>query len=561
MNSKVTKSYATTRSTIQQDKKEEQGKMTGKSDISITNQIAIFAFAFTFFIGVVGNLLVCYNFGYKRRHRRSTTETLMLILGIVDFFASITNPALFTYWILTKYSRWDFGVIGCKLIPPLGPFTSTLSALIIIIICIDRYRAIVTPFKGRFRLKQIAVFIAVAVIFSISSQIHYGYHLTISQKYGTCLVPEVQAYGYALPHVISTLVVDITYIVVFTVTNIRVFRTLKGGQVRQLVRRNSDSKEHHKRETTQITRVLLTVGIVFGLLVFPRDALQLAFTLSWLTPPGIPFTPWILTLNSYLKVLHVGNSCANVFIYSKMHARFRSQIRNRFLRCIGWKQKFVEHSRSRANSITTGIVSDMEEFNNTKTNGYVLNGSTKLSTLSIDIKSRYLNGSAKQSALSINTKDHCLNESVKQIASSTGTKETTTHLLPASNQKCTEQTYKSSRPRKHEHVPKKQVRVRFAASIRNTFGVESLLKPMNGLQAVLRKKSGEQDTMPTNHHGKNNEQNEREDINDCYALLCTDETEKGEGNTLLAGGTSVEDLEWNTLLIYISDTDIQETDC
>ena len=81
-------------------------------------------------------------------------------------------------------------------------------------------------------------------------------------------------------------------------------------------------------------RVLCTVGVVFGILVFPKDILHLTYVLSWMGPNGIPRTPLLLTLNSWFKVLQVSNSCVNIFIYSKTHTRFRSEITNFFRRLL-----------------------------------------------------------------------------------------------------------------------------------------------------------------------------------------------------------------------------------
>ena len=69
------------------------------------------------------------------------------------------------------------------------------------------------------------------------------------------------------------------------------------------------------------------MGLVFLLLVFPREALYLIYNLSWLTSTcGIKFTKEIVLANSFLKVLQTANSCANVFIYSHMHVYYRKQV-------------------------------------------------------------------------------------------------------------------------------------------------------------------------------------------------------------------------------------------
>ena len=112
--------------------------------ISIRDWILVIAFSLIISFGVVGNAIVCYVFGYKKkRHRRSTTEWLILYLGIIDLLASILNPPLYIYWTVTHYSKWHFGYLGCKILPVLGPIMTSASLGILLIFAIDRYLAIV----------------------------------------------------------------------------------------------------------------------------------------------------------------------------------------------------------------------------------------------------------------------------------------------------------------------------------------------------------------------------------------------------------------------------------
>ena len=305
------------------------GSTNKTGPLTISNKLAIVAFLLILVIGTFGNAYVIYVFAFTFK-KRTVTETMLIYLAFVDLFASLINPLLFIYWITTQFSRWDFGIVGCKILPPVGPISTTASSAIIIVICIDRYRSIVTPFKVRFSKLQVHILCSLGILISVLFYSYYISALSLSHN-GKCQVQEVNELSYSIPHVAVTLLWDLVYIIVFIPTNIRIFMHLRLS--RDLQSDTSFSKIR-KRGNRKVMRILLTVGVVFAMLVFPKDILHLAFTLSWMQPPGIDRTPVLVTLNSWFKVLQVSNSCVNIFIYSKMHNRFRNEIINFFRRIL-----------------------------------------------------------------------------------------------------------------------------------------------------------------------------------------------------------------------------------
>ena len=74
-------------------------------------------------------------------------------------------------------------------------------------------------------------------------------------------------------------------------------------------------------------RVLLTMGVVFILLVYPQEILNLTYTLSWIVHKDNGIDPVLaFKLNKWLKLIRTANSCANIFIYAHMQSRFRRYI-------------------------------------------------------------------------------------------------------------------------------------------------------------------------------------------------------------------------------------------
>ena len=275
-----------------------------------------------FVIGTIGNSVVCYVFGFKQRKRRSVPEMLFLYLGAIDLTSSIVNPSLYIYWTVTRYSQWDFGIFACKILVPLAPISVTLSALIILIISIDRYFVICSQFGRSYSRNRIHLAVIFAAIFATCLYVPYMIRLQITDQH-SCTVYQTTDPLYAYSTIIALLLQDFGFIVVLTVTNSKSFSHLqrKGSVV---LERSLEARR--VRSNRRVAKILLAMSCVFCLLVLPRDIMQLTFILSWLDPPGVHPTATVHNMNALFKVLQTANSCVNVFIYSKMHTKFRSHL-------------------------------------------------------------------------------------------------------------------------------------------------------------------------------------------------------------------------------------------
>lgn len=310
--------------------------MCSKNDTNTTNTLdfgpltvrewlLVAALGLIFLCGVIGNLLVIHAFGYKKTSRHtSSTERLILYLAIIDFFASIFNPPLFMYLTITRYMKWHFGYIGCKVLPAFGPITTTASAGMLLLFAVDRYRAIVSPFQGELSPKSISIVTIIIIIVSILSNVHYVYSIEVTERYG-CRVPSADNMQYGVPNCTITILRVFLLFIVFTYTHAQMFRTLK--------RRNRcspfghDLAKQREFQSKQIIRCIFIMGIVHLLLVCPRDIMYLIYNLSWLVSTcGIRFSKEVVLVNVLMKFLQVSNSCANVFIYSHMHVYYRKHL-------------------------------------------------------------------------------------------------------------------------------------------------------------------------------------------------------------------------------------------
>ena len=223
-------------------------------------------------IGTAGNSVVCYVFGFKQRKHRSVPETLFLYLGAIDFTASLVNPSLHIYWTITKYSRWDFGIIGCKILVPMAPISVTLSALIILIIAVDRYFVICGVFGRSYSRARIHSAVLIAAGFSICLYMPYVILLTVNERF-PCFVVSIADPVYAYSTISVLLLQDVGFILVLSITNFKSFSALqrRGNSILE-----QSLYARRARSNKRVAKILLAMSCVFCLLVLPRDIMQLA---------------------------------------------------------------------------------------------------------------------------------------------------------------------------------------------------------------------------------------------------------------------------------------------
>ena len=285
----------------------------------------IILFSILMVTGIVGNSLVIYVYTKaKNRKRFLKFERVIIILAIVDLIASTVNPAFYIYRIKVDYNQWHFGYLGCKIIPAVGSIFSSISLGLILLIAIDRDRAVCTPFKQQFSLSLLYKAIAVTVILAIVVNVPYMLNLgLIGSTVSSCLVDHVQS-GISIPRafVTVTIISDLFFLSIFLVTTIRVCY--------KLMYKSADltypkTREFRERETKRILKMIVCMGVFFIVLIFPRDIFLTILYLTFLHPPCLR------VINAALEVLYTSNSVVNVFLYSVLNRRFRRDLFSIFI--------------------------------------------------------------------------------------------------------------------------------------------------------------------------------------------------------------------------------------
>lgn len=117
----------------------------------------LIVFTAIFMVGFFGNCIVIY--GVLQQGSSKTTSSIFIAnLALSDLAVLVLSLPI---GLLQELASWPFGELACKIFFPLGDVFLAVSIMTLTAIALDRYRAIVTPFKERFNKTQAKICIFV----------------------------------------------------------------------------------------------------------------------------------------------------------------------------------------------------------------------------------------------------------------------------------------------------------------------------------------------------------------------------------------------------------------
>ena len=254
-----------------------------KEDVTL-----ITCYVIVFFVGVIGNSIILIVVG-PRCKSGPNIDILIAYLALFDLLASVFGPFVFLYWLITCEQTWHFGIVGCKILPTLSRIFTDISIGVILIMAIDRCRAIVVPLKEKFSRRTIHVAVAVTVVMSVLCEAHYINALEIDPQ-GYCMVLLVTDPTYSYPLVVLTMLRNTIFITIFSITTILIYAKIcKSNESTKLLCSNVCQ---NRTRSARVMQMLVVMAVVFAISVMPRDAFHLAYTISWMdsSKVGIPCT-------------------------------------------------------------------------------------------------------------------------------------------------------------------------------------------------------------------------------------------------------------------------------
>lgn len=96
-------------------------------------------YGLVFFFGTVGNIIVFYVIGYRKK-KRNGGDFYILSLACADFLSSVFVPMVMLNDLITDFSDWFYGEMMCHALPAITPVTLCASSWSLVLISLDRYR-------------------------------------------------------------------------------------------------------------------------------------------------------------------------------------------------------------------------------------------------------------------------------------------------------------------------------------------------------------------------------------------------------------------------------------
>lgn len=340
--------------------------------MDVNSIVLVVLFSLICFAGTLGNALVLYIFNFHheskdpprtRRQRARVMDLLISYLAVIDFIASIFSPFLYIYLHVTGYQHWAFGDFGCTFIFGVANLTTTLSFGMIVFITAERSIAIYRPFKTlTSSRRRIHVLFLLLLLVSIGIDLPYLVNLKVrelngissnttrvqyalqshlsrrsfqekelSTKIYICMT--VRSEEYMTTRTVTFILRASSYIIIISIANWYVYKAISKHSL-------SVNRNKVKRRNERTFKLMVMIGVVFTILVLPKDLFVIVYNLSS-DELGINHLT-AAKINEWLKVPQSMNSVCNVFIYARLHYHFRRKVKNR----IEWIKKSFERNNN-----------------------------------------------------------------------------------------------------------------------------------------------------------------------------------------------------------------------
>lgn len=277
------------------------------------------------FMSLVGNSLVIVTFAFDK-HMRSVTNVFILSLAVADLIITLTCIPINLGSVFAQY--WIFGPFACKLVPFFMTFSVACSSLTLCSIALDRYIAIVHPYKLKFlqNRKPAAIFLvgiwAVSFLCSVPNAVFY----TVKKVEPKCKDgSEVENYVCVWPENKYKLPLELwlTLIVLFIIPLIIMSTTygLIGYQlwIRKPVgaRRNSLRNADMKKNVIKMLVIVMLAFIICWSPIMVLNSVEK-------TMKSVNFSKkTVVYLKLYFQCLSMASCCINPVIYTFMNRKFR----------------------------------------------------------------------------------------------------------------------------------------------------------------------------------------------------------------------------------------------
>ena len=231
----------------------------------------LMAYVIIFFVGVGGNLLVCW-IVVRNNHMRTVTNYFIMNLAMSDILLCVfCLPFTPLYYY---FQSWLFGSILCHLLTFAQGTSIYVSTLTLTAIAIDRYLVIVHPFKPRMKISTcFSIVLVVWIVGSlfISPYAYFTIHEKIEGSY-YCQEDWSHERGRQVFGTITFIAQFLIPFIVIAVSYVRLSIHLNDRAKVKIGARSSKREEKERERKKRTNRMLVAMVIVFGVSWLPMMA-------------------------------------------------------------------------------------------------------------------------------------------------------------------------------------------------------------------------------------------------------------------------------------------------
>ncbi|XP_008554202.1 trissin receptor isoform X2 [Microplitis demolitor] len=306
--------------------------------------IFITLYSIVFFFCFFGNLLVILVVMYSRR-MRGITNFFLANLAVADLCVGI----FCVYQTLINYimNSWLLGDFLCKVYIFVHALSYTASIMILVLVCVERYLAIIHPIKCRSLLTRSRLRVIVVIVWilaAIYALPKFIFAETIENKLNSgtidiICIPNMKKHS---KNALDTVNFILLYIIplflmscLYTRIAIRLWKSGRALSGPDLITRTRNIRLHHTNESNRnvlrarrgVIRMLIAVVIMFTMCNLPQQARIL--WLHWGTnyQSASDFSTILTVATNLVSYM---NSCLNPLLYAFLSRNFRKAMRELF---------------------------------------------------------------------------------------------------------------------------------------------------------------------------------------------------------------------------------------
>lgn len=282
-------------------------------DPFLVTQLVIFAVIIT--VTVVGNFFICW-IELKRKPRKSSGY-FIINLAISDLAVGLVSIPLDIAEHLSN--GWPFFDFMCKVVYPLQTVLMAVSVTTLLCMSIERYRAVVTPFKsklsGRFIVKVIIS------VWAMSILLVTPYTLVLKMKDGNCIedwpsqdyVKIYTASVFAVLYLLPLTLISICY----TKIGVYLHKEVKRWKsMIKSIRRMLKMSNARRMQNIEIIKAFVAAVLAFAICQLPTHVI-------WLWHDFGTGRSWkhLYDVLTFCHILTYLNSAIDPFIFGSLNAR------------------------------------------------------------------------------------------------------------------------------------------------------------------------------------------------------------------------------------------------